>query len=744
MTLDPLADLDLSELPDYDADAEYQALLRALRRQAGFGIIFVRCSPDQGRKLIEQVTRDLPRQRCAALSLTESLPDGDFFALAQQFLAEHPAEVVFVQGLEQSLLDYEETKRQSGWTPAESRSYSWKGVPPILRNLNQQRDRFRNELSAQFVFLVPLFVLKYLRRRAPDFFDWQSGAFGFRDSEDSIAQKVQDCFLEDYEKVQEMDPGERVWQAIQIRDLLEESAISSDKRFRLLIDLGIIQAVEKSFQDVHISWDKALDIDVSNAENLNLRGQILATRDRHEAAIASYDQAVEIKPDYHDAWTNRGNSLANLGRYEAAIASYDRALEIKPDKHEAWTSKGTALENLSRYEDALNCHEKALEIKPDYGIAWYNKGVQLGNLGRYEAAITSYDKVLEIKPDDHEAWTNRGISLKNLGRYEAAISSYDKALEIKPDFHQAWYNRGNSLVNLGRYEEAIASYDKAVAIKPDDHQAWTNRGISLQHLDRHEEAIASYDQAVAIQPDFHQAWNNRGISLRNLGRYEEAIASYEKALEIKPDAPLCWANRGDTHKRLGQSEQALADLNRAIELKPEYDWAIATRGQVYAQLQRYDLALQDLDQALSINPEYAWAMGYRGELYLWLHRYDEALATFNQSLEKDSDDDWTYYCRALALAKLSQENSADLEQAIQLAQAAHEKEPENWYSHFNLALYYLAAGHAPDAQTRYETGLNRAPAWAIAMAYRDLRDYLHLLPHDAAAQTWCQRLLRGC
>ena len=152
MTLDPLPDLDLSELPDYDAEAEYQALLRSLRRQAGFGIIFVRCSPDQGRKLIEAATQDLPRQRCGVLALTEPLTDGDFFSLAQQFLTEHPAEVVFVQGLEHSLLDYEETKRQSGWTPAESRSYSWKGVPPILRNLNQQRDRFRNELPAQFVF----------------------------------------------------------------------------------------------------------------------------------------------------------------------------------------------------------------------------------------------------------------------------------------------------------------------------------------------------------------------------------------------------------------------------------------------------------------------------------------------------------------------------------------------------------------------------------------------------------------
>jgi hypothetical protein len=142
MALDPLEQLDLSDLPDYDADQEYRALLRALRRQEGFGILFVRCSPEQGHKLMDQLKQDLPRKRCAELTLTEPLHDGNFFGLAADFLAQNPVDVVFVQGIEHSLLDYEETKRQSGWTKAESQNYSWKDVPPILRNLNQQRDTF--------------------------------------------------------------------------------------------------------------------------------------------------------------------------------------------------------------------------------------------------------------------------------------------------------------------------------------------------------------------------------------------------------------------------------------------------------------------------------------------------------------------------------------------------------------------------------------------------------------------------
>jgi tetratricopeptide (TPR) repeat protein len=83
---------------------------------------------------------------------------------------------------------------------------------------------------------------------------------------------------------------------------------------------------------------------------------------------------------------------------------------------------------------------------------------------------------------------------------------------------------------------------------------------------------------------------------------------------------------------------------------------------------------------------------------------------------------------------------ADLTQAIQLAQSAREKDPGDWQNNFNLALYHLAAGHSPEAQAIYESGLNLAPASAIREAQQDLRDYLQLFPADHTAQHWCDRL----
>jgi tetratricopeptide (TPR) repeat protein len=448
LMLNPLESLDLSELPDYSADLEYRALLRALRRQEGFGILFVRCSPEQGRKLVEQLKQDLPRKRCAELTLTEPSRDGNFFGLATDFLAHNPADILFVQGIESLLLEYEETKRQSGWTRAESQNYSWKDVPPILRNLNQQRDRFRNELPVCFVFLVPLFLVKYLTRRAPDFFDWRSGVFEIQDDAATVERQVTKCRLEDPGRIKDLSEGERIQRALDIKDLLENSAIGGDQRFRLLYDLGLIQSENDDSRSFWVSWDKASEIPVTEAENLFLKGNVSYDLGRYEEAIASYQRAVDIKPDKHDAWYNRGNALADLGRYEEAIASYDRAVDIKPDKHEAWNNRGSALKNLGRYEEAIASYERAVDIKPDYHDAWYNRGIALADLGRYEEAIASYERAVDINPDYHDAWYNRGIALKNLGRYEEAIASYDKALEIKPDYELAQQNRRDALRKL--------------------------------------------------------------------------------------------------------------------------------------------------------------------------------------------------------------------------------------------------------------------------------------------------------
>ncbi|MEG3933901.1 MULTISPECIES: tetratricopeptide repeat protein [unclassified Microcoleus] len=528
-----------ADLPPATAEEEYESLLRTLKRTNGFRLLFVECVPAEGERLITQVREDLSQKKIQVLPLDKSVYN--FYKIIEDLPKRDEINILFVTGLEYSLYEYEQEKRELGWKSEEIYSYSWRGVPPVLINLNQQRERFRDNFNICFVFILPRFAVNYLIERAPDFFDWRSSLFKLSMDKESLqAESMQAC-------------SER-------RKLEEYLALTPEARKRELVRLqGLI--------------DEDGQTPEQKAELFGEQALLYLSAEDYAKAIAFYDKALEFKPDKHDAWYNRGSGLDDLGRLEEAIAFYDKVLEFKPNSHETWYHRGSTLVNLGRLEEAIASYDKALEIKPDKHEAWYNRGIALGNLGRLEEEIASYDKALEIQPDDHEAWYNRGIALDNLGRWEEAIASYDKALEIQPDDHAAWYNRGIALDNLGRWEEAIASYDKALEFKPDKHEVWNNRGNALDDLGRLEEAISSYDKALEFKPDDHAVWYNRGITMGKLGRLEEAIASYDKALEFKPDKQDAWYNRGYALGNLGRLEETIASFDKALEFKPDKDKA---------------------------------------------------------------------------------------------------------------------------------------------------------------------------
>nr|MDZ7996535.1 tetratricopeptide repeat protein [Aulosira sp. DedVER01a] len=491
-----------------ERDEEYQALVRTLNFTEGFGLLFIRCSPAEGEDLIIKVKEDINNKNIEVLRLDQTVDN--LYEIIDKLSNKENIDCLFITGLEHSFYEYEECKSLMGWNSRDIYSYSWKGVPPVLINLNQQRERFKDNFNICFVFLLPIFAIKYFLQRAPDFFDWRSGLFEFPIDSETLEQESSRIIQDgDDEKYLNLTPEERTQAILVIQELIAEDHQTPARQCDLLINLGKLQSAGQNYKE----------------------------------AIANYDKALEIEPDYHEARLNQGIALGNLGRNEEALASFDKALEFKPDYQVAWLNRGNALDDLGRYEEAIASFDKALEFKPDYQLAWYNRGIALRNLGRYEEALANYDQALEFKPDDHLVWLNQGNALDDLGRYEEALTSFDKALEFKPDYQDAWNNQGIALRNLGRYEEALASYNKALEFKPDDHLSWNNRGNALFNLGRSEEAIASYDKALEFQPDDRQAWFNRGYALFNLGCNEEAITAYDKAMEIQPYDYLAWYNK---------------------------------------------------------------------------------------------------------------------------------------------------------------------------------------------------------
>ncbi|MBD2317559.1 tetratricopeptide repeat protein [Phormidium tenue] len=491
-------------------ETEYQTLLGLLRNKQDFGMLFVRCSPAEGEQIIKRVRADAESQTIRVLRLDR--PIADFYEMFVDEPDLHAANLLFITGIEEFL----ENKVDDLDDHALGDKLTH--LPRPLAHLILLQAKLKENFPICFVFLLPLFALKFFIDSYPEFFDETVEVFEFPTDMELMRQEAFRWVSDDrYEAYAQISEEERDLKYDDLQKLIAAQPLISERRIELLLE----------------------------------QGGLLVAGNRCQEAIANCDLALQIRADNHLAWYNRAVALDLSGHHEEAVQNYRQAITYKEDFYAAWHNLGTSLSMLGRYEEAIDSYNLALKHKPDYYYSYGGKGLVCSVLGKYEEAINHCEKALALRPDYVQGWFSRAYALESIGKYGEAVASYDRALEYKPRDHQIWYSRAKALEQWGNYTEAIASYDKALEIRPDDYYAWNNRGLVLSKLELYEEAIASHDRALEINPDDHFAWYNRGNALSGLGMLEEAIAAYDKAIQISPQEPQVWQNRKIALRRLG-------------------------------------------------------------------------------------------------------------------------------------------------------------------------------------------------
>jgi len=433
------------------AAEEYQALVRALRRKKGFGLFFVQVSPEQGQEILRDLRQDLAQKHVVEVSLTRS--DERLFEQLETVLERENVDIFWVDGLAQSLLGYEDMLRLAGWDEQDLMTYSWKDVPPILSHLNLGRERFELRFDFPLVFVVPLFVVKYLLRRAGDFFDWKSGFFEFPDDMHSFAkQVVQDG---DYSNYIELDTVERQKKILQIKDCLDTSKIDPDQRAKLLREIG----------------------------RLFYAGQY------YEQALLSFNQAIEIKQDFLEAWNDRGHIMRKLGRYEEARKSYNRGSGIQLAVH--YNDLGNYCYGQKDYDGAIKAYQESIKLDPKFVKSYRSLGKIHRRRKDYHAAIEIYQKGINLSQNlNFSLIVVRGESYALAGCYNESLQDFDQLLMFDPRTEWIYYFRSLVYTQLNQVSTAQGDLQQAIeiseAICKEDVMDWkTTFNLALYYLAAH-------------------------------------------------------------------------------------------------------------------------------------------------------------------------------------------------------------------------------------------------------------------
>ena len=431
----------------------YQAFLRSLKRRKGFGIVFVQSPPAEAKRIIEQVQQDLPEKQIAVLKLTE--PISNLYDLVENRPDRKELNILFIQGLEESLKSY--VKPGYG---GEGDYYNLDTVPTILSHLNQRREIFRDRFrNICFVFVLPAFAIKYIIRRAPDFFDWGAGVFDFSTDEvEVLATKDRSVSIGDYQPTIEL-----LRQSLAIRREIGDRA--------------------------------------GEAHSLGNLGNAYYSLGEYQQAIELLQQSLAIRREIGDrageasCLGNLGNAYYSLGEYQQAIELLEQSLAIRREigdragEANSLRKLGLIYHSLKQYEESLYFYDEAITIDQELDRVLFVQillytGDDLQKIGRLEEAINSYSKALEIDPTLYEAWFQRGKSLDQLGQLEEAIANFDKALAIKPDLYEALYYKASCYSRLGNAKLAIENLKRAIEISPKDVREWAKTNPAFKAIQR--------------------------------------------------------------------------------------------------------------------------------------------------------------------------------------------------------------------------------------------------------------------
>ena len=295
---------------------------------------------------------------------------------------------------------------------------------------------------------------------------------------------------------------------------------------------------------------------------------------------------------------------------------------------------------------AIEKFREATTLDPEFALAY----ARLAEALRIQYALTRDDAWL----DEAEAKANMAASLN-------------------PDMAPVQVALGRVQAARGNNDLALAALEKAVSI--DAFDALANHAIASQYarVGRPEDAEAYFKKAISLDPENIASLDSYGSFLDDQSRYEEAADMWQAVIRIAPDHYAALINLGSVLNDAGKTAEAITMYERAIEIRPSY-MAYSNLGTAYLGAERFSNAVEAYRKALEIDGSDWLVWGNLAYVYSWMDDHSELA-------------DQTF------------------ERAIEIAEAAREKDPRDAWAPSDLGLYYAKTGKSELALQRVGTAI---------------------------------------
>jgi tetratricopeptide (TPR) repeat protein len=281
-------------------------------------------------------------------------------------------------------------------------------------------------------------------------------------------------------------------------------------------------------------------------------------------------------------------------------------------------------EGFNFYEQALTLYEKLNSPKGKteclqlMGYYKYRRGLQKEAIALYKKAF-QFNQELKNEEKSFELLTSIGWSFIKLSNYDEALANYQKALRYKTqnttllintysDLGIIYSQQDNLIMAVEYYNKAIEQAHKSKNQEAENN-AMGNLGVIYHKMEKFDKAIESYKKAIHYFKDKNKealasCYNNLGLVYKDNGQLYEATEAlnnarklYEKINNISGRA-FTLNNLGDILLEQNDLRNSERYVMQALELNTKIESSLGrcvsylVLAKIYARRNKADLALE--------------------------------------------------------------------------------------------------------------------------------------------------------
>src|SRR4029453_5851576 len=306
-------------------------------------------------------------------------------------------------------------------------------------------------------------------------------------------------------------------------------------------------------------------------------GNVLASKDRDEEALATWREAVKLDPANIVALRNLGRALWVSNKKEEAVSQYEQAIAGAPEDYRLYVEIGNLLAEMRAQDRRIKVLENAPPSTRTHTQFIQALAAAYVDTKRFSdaAALLASNTFTSGEGEDaalalyRKAHLGLARNYQQAGDHLKAATEYIAATEYPRNF-----GVGRPAMQSQAREYVAAAREYGLAGKREESQAWWDRA-----------ATEALNPPTQPEEPWSEHYFYKAVALEHVGRKAEARALYERLARLNdeqrmldaepwpPTGAIRFALAGSALKALGRQAEARAALERALKMDPESELA---------------------------------------------------------------------------------------------------------------------------------------------------------------------------